>query len=203
VRASILLALGIVTAAGVAQANNIDNVGVVPIDPIPVVDGGAVITEYTDYATWLAAVGAATENRYADLGVGVPVTNQYLGVGALYTDGDDVTMDLTGSSTDNVILDGFGLVSITLTAPQTAVGVNFPGAVRIVGYSGPDVVFTSRDFGGAGAFFFGGVISDTPFDRVEILDWIDTLVFPDDVFYHEGDPTPTIDSTWGQLKILF
>lgn len=203
-KTAVLLVLGVMTAAGVAQANNVDNVGVVPIDPIPAVEGGATITEYTDYASWLAAVGgSATENRYADLGVGVTVTTQYLGVGALYTDGNDVTMDYTGSSTDNVILNGNGRVNITFSAQQTSIGVNFPGAVRIVAYDGATVVFTSSDFGGSGTFFFGGVVSDTPFNRVEIIDWFDDAVFPDDVFYHDGGPSPTFETTWGRLKLNF
>ncbi|MFH1277316.1 MAG: hypothetical protein ABIK65_02915 [Candidatus Eisenbacteria bacterium] len=193
----------LVVTAGIASADNVDNMGIGQIDRPEGVPGFALITEYTDYATWLAAITCVpAENRYAELGNGVIVTNQYNGVGATYTDGNDVTYAY-GSSTDGMILDGVGRINISFSVPVCVIGVNFPGALRIVGYSGMTVVFTSSDFAGSGTGFFGGVISDTPFDRVELIDWVDDFVYIDDVFYCCDGGTGTEESSWGSVKNLF
>ena len=80
--------------------------------------------------------------------------------------------------------------------------MNFPGAVRIYGYMGSTLVFQSNDFGGSGTGFFGGVISDIAFDRVEIMDWMDDSVYPDDVFYN-AEATATETTTWGMIRGLY
>jgi hypothetical protein len=182
-------------------ADHIDNEGIVSVYvPQPEDEGSATITEYTDFLTWSTAVGGPLdENRYADLGGGVTVTTQYLSVGALYTDGDDVTQ-WYGNSTDGFVLNANGRVNITFSRLLTAIGVNFPGALRIVGYLGNNVVFVSSDFGGGGAFIFGGIISTQQFDRVELIDWLDDTVFLDDVFYNAGGPVSVEDSGWGRVK---
>ncbi len=193
----------LVATAGLASADNIDNIGIEALGRPEVISGFALTTEYTDYATWLAAISCdPAENRYADLGAGVTVTAQYAGVGATYTDGNDVTYAYA-SSTDGMILEGFGRVNISFSVPVCVIGVNFPGALRIVGYSGATVVLTSSDFAGSGTGFFGGVISDTPFDRVELIDWFDEAVYIDDVYYCCGDATGTEESSWGSVKNLF
>lgn len=194
---------GILVTAGFATADNSDNFGIEPIDRPEGVPGSALISEYTTYTTWLAAIPCQpAENRYAELGAGVTVTNQYAGVGATYTDGDDVTQ-ASGFATDGMWIDGHGRVNIQFSEPICVIGVNFPGALRIVGYSGAAVVFTSSDFAGSGSGFFGGVISDTPFDRVELIDWVDDLVYIDDVFYCCDGSTGTEESSWGSVKNLF
>ena len=197
---AIVLAVFILAVAGSAYAGNIDNAGLQIPDRN---EGTRTIVNYTDYTNWSAAVGGSiAENRYAELGDGVLVTTQYQAVGATYTDGDDYTMSYPGGSTDGMILNGNGRVHITFSYPLTAVGVNFPGAVRIYSYMGTQLVFQSDDFGGSGTGFFGGVVSDTQFDRVEIMDWVDDMVFVDDVFYNaEGTATQT--TTWGEIRSLY
>ena len=197
-----LVLSGALILAASSMAASVDNHGVEPVLAGPDADDRS-ITNYTDYATWLSDFGASVaENRYAELGDGVIVTSQYSGVGATYTDGDDVTFRY-GDSTDGMLLDGDGRIHISFSTPQTAIGVNFPGALQIIGYDDSgNQVFASDQFAGSGTFHFGGVISTEPFTNVELLDWYDDTVYVDDVFYG-GDPTATQDSDWSFIKVLY
>jgi hypothetical protein len=184
-----------------AVAGHVDNVGV-PQSGVAAT-GSREITNFTNYDDWAAAMGSATiyENRYAELGGGVTVTDQYQAVYATYTDGDDVTYSYT-ESTDGMLLQGNGRINITFDMPMMGIGINFPGAMQVIGYMEGSVVFTSDPFGESGTFFFGGVVSTEPFDAVEILDWVDDTVYIDDVFYG-ADVVATESVTWSAVKALY
>jgi hypothetical protein len=183
-----------------ALAGPIDNVG---LDvPLPQQSVLTSITEYTDEATWAAAIGAPTViNPYGDLAHLEIVTNQYLPVGALYTDGDDVAIDFV-DSIDGRALNGEGVINVELSDEAYAVGINYPGAVRITGFLDGAPVFTSSDFGGSGTFFFAGIISTDPFDSLLIEDWVDGFVFIDDLNYDRGTVSAESQSL-SAVKALF
>ena len=134
-----------------ALAGAIDNVG---LDiPTPQQSALTSITEYTDEATWATALGVPTViNPYGDLADGVTVTNQYAPLGALYTDGDDVTVAY-GAAIDGMLLQGGAGINVEFSDPVNAVGINYPGALRITGYLDGAEVFVSSDLGSAGDGF--------------------------------------------------
>jgi hypothetical protein len=201
-RVTLVALVAIIACSGMAFATEIDNVGLKPLYPADGRDTAA-ITEYTDYATWAAAAAVPLlENRYAELGGGVIVTNQYAGMGAVYTDGNDITYPY-GDSTDGMLLNGSGRIYVTFDEPVYAVGMNYPGAVTISGFLGAAPVFTSSDFGGSGAFFFAGIVSTDAFDNIEIKDWVDDAVYIDDLFYPEMGVVPTEEGSWSHVKALF
>jgi hypothetical protein len=202
-RTIVVLVVTLLAIFNLAFAGNDDNIGIEPASGSAGLLGPASITEYTEFDPWADAMGRClVENRYAELGAGVYVTDQYLPVGALYTDGDDLTAAYD-SSTDGMLLYGQGRIHVSFSHYLFGIGVNFPGALRIIGYLGEDLVFTSGDFAGYGVFFFGGVISDLPFDRVELMDWVDDLVYVDDIFYNPSEPSGTDLTSWGRIKALF
>lgn len=183
-----------------ALAGAVDNVG---LDiPTPQQSALTSITEYTDEATWAAALGVPTAiNPYGDLASGVTVTNQYASLGALYTDGDDITVD-SGVAIDGMLLQGGGGINVEFSDPVNAVGINYPGAVRITGYLAGAEVFVSSDLGGAGSGLFAGIISTDQFDRILIIDWVDSAVFIDDLNYDRGTVSAESQSL-SAVKALF
>ena len=56
-------------------------------------------------------------------------------------------------------------------------------------YSNDTLFYTSGIFGVGGAGNFGGLISDQPFDQVRMYDFLDVIMFMDDL--HFGPPIPT------------
>jgi len=195
------LALALALAVPVfALAGAVDNVG---LDiPTPQQSALTSITEYTDEATWAAALGVPTAiNPYGDLASGVIVTNQYSSLGALYTDGDDLTVDSV-EAIDGRYLQGGGGINVEFSDPINAVGINYPGALRVTGYLDGAEVFVSSDFGGSGSGFFAGIISTDQFDRILIVDWVDSAVFIDDINYDRGTVSAESQSL-SAVKALF
>lgn len=202
-REKLLLGLLLAGLALGARADQIDNIGVAPVEVPDALPGTATTESYLDFDSWAAAAGGMlASNRYADLGPGVLVTDQYAWTGAMYQDQDDFTLPYSYSS-DGMILKGVDRIHILFTTQITAIGVYYPGALRIIGYLGQDLVFTSDDFGHTGRGYFAGVICDTPFDRVEILDWWDDRVHPDDIYFSDSATTRVAKATWGEIKALF
>jgi hypothetical protein len=147
----------------------------------------AAVFNYTNLATFNSVVGPHPTIGFADLPVGTIVTNQYSRLGVTFTDGDDTTVMLDSS-------DGFGLagsgiygqqsiITLSFAASINAVGAEFPGALRIDVFSGTTEVGTSANFGFSGHPFFGGVVSDTSFDRVVLSDWVDNTVYIDNLHF--------------------
>lgn len=203
-RRTLLLALfvGSLLAPG-AWADHIDNSFVAPGNPPAAVPGSASIQAFTDYEAWAQAAGGLLQaNRFADLAPGEIVTGQYAWAGATYLDGDDYTLPYD-FSTDGMILQGEGRIRITFDRPITGIGVDYPGAMRIVAYRGGEIVFTSPDFGDRGYGHFAGLVSDQWFDSVELLDWFDDRAFADDIHYAFQSSTGSSRTTWGTLRALF
>lgn len=192
---ALALAVPVFALAGAA-----DNVG---LDiPTPQQSALTSITEYTDEATWATALGVPTViNPYGDLTPGVIVTNQYAPLGALYTDGDDTAI-AAGAAIDGMWLQGGDGISVEFSDPVNAVGINYPGAVRITGSLDGAEVFVSSDLGGSGSGLFAGIISTDPFDEILIVDWVDSAVFIDDLNYDRGTVSAESQS-FSDVKALF
>lgn len=148
-------------------------------------------TDYTDKATWQAVWGGdITSVGFADLPSGTVVTDQYADEGLLFTDGNDRTLAYS-ATTDGMLLMGSGRIEIALDTPAAAIGVDYPGGLRIQLFNDAgDLVYTSGNFGGNGAGFFGGVI-DGAFTYVVLSDWVDDFIFIDNV--HVGFSNPDED----------
>ena len=147
----------------------------------------AQVTEYTDRPTWEAAAGSFQTIGFTGFAPGTLITNQYSGQGVDFTDGSDFIANLAGA----FVIDGFGIDAaggsvISFSSPQTAFGVDFPGAIHIELRSGGTTVYSSSNFAGSGVGFFAGVTSVAPFDEVVLTDWFDNLAFYDDISWGGG-----------------
>jgi hypothetical protein len=193
-----VVAMGLIPWLSLAEP--VTNSGLVFATPSPV--RLPTITEFTSQEAWEAATdGECVANAYGDLSAGTIVTDQYLALGAIYTDGDDETFRYEASH-DGMLLCGHGGIRVDFAMPVHAVAVNFPGAVRITGYLGDQVVFVSSDCGGCGTFKFAGLISGDAFDRIEIVDWVDGAAYIDDLDYLHFIVGAEARS-WGRVKSLF
>jgi len=141
-------------------------------------------SDYRDLPSFKAAAGGKLATiTFTEVPVGTTVTNHYLNVHTVFTDGDDVTLEDANFVTDNVGVKGDGRVHLRLTQPATAIGSDYPGALTIElwDHQGGTLLYTSSDFGGSGSGFFGGVVANTPFSFVVLRDWVDDRVFMDNI----------------------
>ena len=184
---ALVLLLIISVGGGRTTAGEVDNAGIRA--PARSQEAGLLVsgyTDYTDHASWTAAAGGTPSCiTFTELPVGTNVTTQYLPQGAEFRDGSDAIMASTYFVRDGVGLDGRGRIRIKFTTPQTAIGVFFPGALTIELFAseGGASLYTSQDFASSGTGHFGGVVSGTPFTYVELRDWVDDLVYVDDICY--------------------
>jgi len=144
----------------------------------------ASVTNYTDYVAWSAAAGAYTTLDFVGLDSNTPITNQYSGLGATVSG---------ANSWQNVVFinDRYGIyaaqgdpVVLNLATPSTAVATHFPGSVMFKLYLDSELVGVSGNFGGAGYGFFGGVVSDAAFNKVEFYDWYSNPGYYDDIHFN-------------------
>lgn len=127
--------------------------------------------------------------------------NQYAGLGVTFSDLNDTTLADTAFLSDGVGLNGHGAVTLRFSSYLTSLGAMFPGALTIQLFSGGSLVGTSAAFGGQGDGFFGGVISDIPFNGAILSDWSDGRVFLDNL-YLQSPGGPSIPDT-GSTTALF
>jgi hypothetical protein len=142
-------------------------------------------SDYTSFAAFNSATGGGlTTIRFTEVPVGTTLGTQYLAQKVRFTDGNDVTQVSANYLTDNIGADGNGRIHIQLTEPGTAIGADFPGAMilELWDHEGGTMVYQSSFFAGSGTGFFGGVVADVPFTFVVIRDWVDDLVFIDNLY---------------------
>lgn len=145
----------------------------------------AVVTEFTTYESWVTQAGTVTPVLFTELPPDTLVTDQYQSIGAMFTDADGNWTLGVGSPLfpqDGTGLDGEYLITVELLTPAVGVAAHFPGGVRYRLYSGESLVYQSSYFGGGGIGNFGGVISATAFDRIEIIDLPNNQVFLDNLY---------------------
>jgi len=150
----------------------------------------AGVIEFTDKAEWEAAGGAFTTIDFTGFPEFTLITDQYQDLGVTFTDGNDVTRFMPFAfPNDSWGLKGNGEIHLSFATPQSWIGLDFPGFLRIFLFSNDKLVFFSSIFappGGIGGF--GGLVSNELFDSAILTDPGDDLVFIDDL--HFGVPAP-------------
>lgn len=153
------------------------------------VTANAVIFNYTDLATYLAAAGAQTTISFDEVPLGTTLVAQYAGVN--FNEGDDLTWADVAFFVDGIGARGTNnFFDISFSSAKYSVGFDYPGAIRIDLYQGASFLGSSSDFGGVGGGFFGGVVSDAAFDRIVVTDWFAPDVFVDEMHYGATAPVP-------------
>jgi hypothetical protein len=140
--------------------------------------GWSAPIEYTDLASFNAAVGSPSVVGFTGFANGTPITNQYVGQGLTFS---GASVDL-----DTIYTDGAGIFStlliIQFSSTIDAIAVDYPGAIQFSLYDGASLVYTSSQFGGSGLGLFAGV-TGVNFDRVEMQDYVDNNGYVDNVYF--------------------
>ncbi|MCA9285922.1 MAG: hypothetical protein KDA22_11935, partial [Phycisphaerales bacterium] len=156
------------------------------------------IADYYDFDEWAADSGAQVNVLDFTLGYTI-VTGQYSKLGVLFTDGNDVTVNVPSSFDD-----GWGLrsyqwepgrslnaITVKLSEPTTAIAATVPSQVLYYLYSDDELLgwaFLSACCEGSN---FAGIVCSEPFDTV-VIDgvhniYIDDLIVPELPPFLEGD----------------
>jgi hypothetical protein len=189
------------------QGDSVTNEGLSTAHRQEQVKDALAFTDYTNASSFETAAGGNLATiTFTEVPVGTVVTDHYLGLHAQFTDADDVTLvNASSYPTDNIGVNGNGRVHLRLTEPAIAIGSDYPGALTIELWDrqGGTLLYTSSSFGGSGAGFFGGVVSTTPFTFVVLRDWVDDLVYLDNIYIKDvetaGDyrDLPSFDAAAG------
>ena len=150
----------------------------------------AGVTEFTDRAEWEGAVGQFSTIDFTGFPPVTIITDQYQDLGVTFTDGNDVTFFTPSFVNDDWGLRGNGDINLSFATPQGWIGVDFPGGVRVLLFSGGELIHFSSIFsaGPDGVGGFGGLVSTELFDAVVILDPFDAVSIDD---LHFGVPAPS------------
>lgn len=164
------------------------------------------VTVYDSFTPWSEDVGTFTTIDFTELPVFTDVTDQYADLGVLFTDSD--SNKIWGPSTKIFPQDGYGLnaglmIELTLLTPALGIAAHFPGGLRFRLFSGDTMIFESPYLGGSGYNFSGGVISELPFDRVQIVDQLSSIpdTFAVDNLYISFAPVPAPGAALGLLGV--
>ncbi len=154
----------------------------------------ASATTFTDLAAYSSAVGEHDVITFTEDVVNVAdiLDDQYAPVGVSFLDGTDQVLSNTYFVEDNFGAAGWGDFTVGFLAPQTHLGVEFPGELRIELYSGevsPGNLLWSGDFGGLDTTGnFAGVIPEDTFDHMVLSDPGDDYAFIDNLHYVIPEP---------------
>ncbi len=152
----------------------------------------AVTTEYTDEASFVADAGTTVTADFTGYNDGTVITTQYAGIGATFTDADDVVLNAAGTFADDYGLNLNGTGTVDFATPQTVIAFRYPGALQLTLLdSGGVVVWDSSNFGASGTNLFAGIITDTPFSTVIIDDYADGAAYIGDMIFGDS-PGPSI-----------
>jgi len=154
-------------------------------------EASAAVTDYTSKAAWQAAAGPYTTIDFTGFAPGTIITNQYASLGVIFTEGNDRINKLQSFVNDgwglNGVIDTF---TLAFSQPMYTIACEFPGTLQIrLYYQGTLFHTNPNTFGGVGSGFFGGMVSDQPFDRAVVLD-PQGAVFVDDLHFGQGIPAP-------------
>ena len=160
--------------------------------------GSASFTTYTNFDAWQPATG----NTFTTLDFVFPqpvlLTTQYIGLGVLFPEGEEVAHTLPASYP----LDGWGVkgapladndIHIQFATPQKWIAAHFPGGVAYQLMSNGSVIYSSPSWGSPGLSDFFGVVSQLEFDEVKLINFSGEL-YVDNIYF--GIPTP------GALAVL-
>jgi len=154
----------------------------------PALPAHAGVTEFIDRAEWEGAVGQFSTIDFTGFPAFTIITDQYQDLGVTFTDGNDVTFFTPSFVNDDWGLRGNGDIHLSFDRPQGWIGVDFPGFIRVLLFSGGELIHFSSIFAADPVGGFGGLVSTELFDAVVILDPFDDAVFIDDL--HFGVPAP-------------
>lgn len=160
-------------------------------------NGRAAVSNYTSLATFESVVGPQPLIRFTEVPLGTAPTDEYasFGVQFVFDAHNETAFDPRAYLTDDIGLEGgregqLTFIRFVFDHPVHSLGVDFPGALHIVLFSGATLVGASTNFGGVGPGHFAGVVSDVPFDRVVLTDWADGDVYIDNL--HVPEPVPRL-----------
>lgn len=161
----------------------------------------AAFTEYKqNQAEWESAVGG----QFATLDFVFPqqvvVTNQYLTLGALFTDGNDITAYIPSAFPNDgwglaggLSLMGSGKITVEFTQPMHWIAMDHPGPLYIELFSGGEMIYASTWSGFPPASnYFIGIVSDQAFDKARIVNPFSTTVFIDNLYFGAPIPAPGV-----------
>jgi hypothetical protein len=124
----------------------------------------------TDFAAWQEAAGSVSTLSFTEFAQNTYITDQYADLGVLFTNpGPNVVhtqapyFPIDGSG-----IDGNDGIELTFSEPIHAVAAHGPGIWRYKAYLGDTLVYTSP-FHLSMAGSFAGLVSSTPFDRVQLV----------------------------------
>jgi hypothetical protein len=124
-----------------------------------------------DREGWFRSVAAVTTIGFGEVPGNTFITDEYLDLGVLFTDGLDITRccdHFCSWPVDGAGLDGEGPVHLSFTVPQYYIAIDFPGGAGFELYQ-DGRLFSSTVIGLGGDGNFGGVISSEPFDEAVIF----------------------------------
>lgn len=152
----------------------------------------AAVVEYgtTERDQWFNDVGGITSvstvdfTGYPDF---TPISDQWAHQGIHFL-GFTVAV---GESFLGFPNDGWGVrgepdINVSFDVPMRWIGADFPGDTIIQLFDDNQLIYTSNILGSGGAGFFGGLISDQPFDRARFFREDTNAEFLDDL--HFGPP---------------
>lgn len=167
--------------------------------------GATTLTEFTDNFTFRGQLAASTTVGFGGLADNSRVTGQYSPWGVTFVDGDDrIRLSATDFPNDGRGLSGGSSTEILFGNHWNAIGFNIPGEVQLQLFDGNTAVGQVLTFGRSGAASgsasggrlagggssFGGVISDTAFNRVIISDPVNGTTDLDDLTFGGSTVAP-------------
>ncbi len=164
--------------------------------------GGVV--EFDDKEAWTGTVGAFVTLDFAGFPTGTHITDQYAGLGVLFTDGNNAI-----DPYDPVVYpnDGAGLfsipsISVQFTTPQSWIAVEYPGPIEICLFRRGELIFATYGNDPVPYGNFAGLVSTQFFDAAVISRSPDHAAFLpiqiDDL--HFGVPAPAV--SWLLVALL-
>jgi len=164
----------------------------------------AAVVDYTSKSAWEAAAGPYTTIDFTGYAPGTIITNQYASLGVIFTEGNDRINAL-----QSFVNDGFGLngvidtFTLEFSQPMRTIACEFPGTLQFrLFWQGEQFYTNAIWFGGVGTGFFGGLVSNRPFDRVVVLD-PEGAVFVDDLHFGQGVPGPGAVGLLGAVVLVY
>ncbi len=154
--------------------------------------GGFV--EYTSKSEWVAAVGAFATIHFNEVPKFTFLTDEYAGLGVLFTDGDDQIDFGQSFIEDDWGLDGNGDINLSLEAPRLWLAVDHPSILGLRLYRDGALIYDGPlHLRGLGSFT--GVVGTEPFDAVRIFGPKGSEVEIDDLHLQPGPCLGDLDAS--------
>jgi hypothetical protein len=152
--------------------------------------GGVTQFNYYEEEAWWNAVGNVATITFTEVPPWTVVTDQYQELGIVFTDGNDLIQCCSKVTypKDGAGLAGNPTITVQFATPQNWIAADFPGCLNYVLYNQGKFVGWTNQLGGGGYGFFGGLMSNLPFDEVLISDIFCSYVHIDDLHFGAALP---------------